>query len=122
MKIINQYQYLNYNVIKYDVLDSTMNLARHSQPNTIIVADMQTNGKGKMGRVWKSEKGNLYFSINIQASLATFESFLLILQFYYQWLQEHRALYLQPSSHVRFYVHLELHRYVFSIKQELSYL
>lgn len=68
MKIINQYQYLNYNIIKYDVLDSTMSLARHSQPNTIIVADMQTNGKGKMGRVWKSEKGNLYFSINIQAN------------------------------------------------------
>ena len=64
MNIINQKTYGKYNIFEYDVVDSTMNVIKTFQENTVIVAQKQESGKGKTGRVWNSENtGNLYFSI-----------------------------------------------------------
>jgi len=55
-------------------LDSTMNrakeLARAGCPEyTVVIADRQTEGRGRMQRVWQSEEGGLYFSIVLRPSL-----------------------------------------------------
>lgn len=63
-KIINQTRFLNYNIIEFDCVDSTMNAIKNFPINTIIIAQSQSNGKGKSSRIWNSENnGNLYFSI-----------------------------------------------------------
>ncbi len=49
------------NIIFYDITDSTNNEAkRHSnlKSGTLIIADDQTDGKGRLGRVWKSNSGD----------------------------------------------------------------
>lgn len=68
-KIINQTQFLNYDIIEFDCVDSTMNVVKNFSANTIVVAQSQSNGKGKSDRVWSSENnGNLYFSVLLNAS------------------------------------------------------
>jgi len=50
----------------YDSVTSTQDIARKSlTPNTIIQAKTQTNGKGRHGREWISQDGNLFFSFVI---------------------------------------------------------
>lgn len=49
-------------------LDSTNNLAKelaaHDAPSgTVVIADQQTAGKGRIGKSFYSPKGNLYFSV-----------------------------------------------------------
>lgn len=57
------------NVLYYDFLESTNNLARSlalqgAPEGTILVADEQTAGRGRMGRTWLSQPGaNLLFSL-----------------------------------------------------------
>lgn len=56
-----------YQVYYYSELDSTMDtaykLARGNCPGgTVVVAERQTKGRGRMTRVWHSEKGGLYFT------------------------------------------------------------
>lgn len=55
-------------------LDSTMNratvLAREScLPYTVVVADRQSTGRGRMQRQWQSEEGGLYFSVVLRPAL-----------------------------------------------------
>lgn len=55
-------------------LDSTMNRAKElarvgCPPYTVVIADRQTEGRGRMERVWQSEEGGLYFSIVLRPSL-----------------------------------------------------
>lgn len=56
-----------YNIIHLDVVDSTNNYLKENYQNTleytIVYADSQTNGKGRMGRKWISSGKNLEFSI-----------------------------------------------------------
>ena len=69
MNIIKEEKFLNYDIIEYDVVDTTMNVAKNFKANTIIIAQKQTSGKGKGNRVWNSENNNnLYFSLIIEAN------------------------------------------------------
>lgn len=60
-----------YKFFKFDVCDSTMDtckdLLSQNQPITdtslVVVADQQEKGRGRRGRTWKSDIGNLYISI-----------------------------------------------------------
>jgi BirA family biotin operon repressor/biotin-[acetyl-CoA-carboxylase] ligase len=55
-------------VLKFDRLESTSKLARElaedGEPEgTLVVADVQTAGTGRLGRRWESPKGGLWFSM-----------------------------------------------------------
>ena len=53
-------------IIEFDEVTSTNDVAKHnaeSNPsNMVIVAKSQTNGRGRRGNRWISQKGNLFFS------------------------------------------------------------
>lgn len=57
-----------YKLLSFDTLTSTQDLAhdlvvRHEATNkTIIIAEIQTNGRGRYNRTWISKSGNLYVS------------------------------------------------------------
>ena len=45
-------------------------LAENGAPSgTVVIADEQTSGSGRRGRLWSSPKGNLYFSIVIRVNI-----------------------------------------------------
>lgn len=61
-------RFIGQKVIHYPVLDSTMNAARMeaqwgAEAGTIIIADEQTAGRGRLQRSWLSPKGGLAFSV-----------------------------------------------------------
>lgn len=69
MNIIKEEKFLNYDIIEYDVVDTTMNVVKNCKVNTIVIAQKQTSGKGKGNRIWNSENNNnLYFSLIIEAN------------------------------------------------------
>lgn len=69
MNLINQEKFQNYDIIEYDVVDSTMNVIKNFPENTIIIAQKQEKGRGKGNRIWNSENNNnLYFSLIIKAN------------------------------------------------------
>ncbi|MBU2608667.1 MAG: biotin--[acetyl-CoA-carboxylase] ligase, partial [Chloroflexi bacterium] len=56
------------NVIHYSSLTSTMEVARGeaqrgAPEGTVIIADEQTAGQGRMGRVWQSPRGSIALSV-----------------------------------------------------------
>ena len=58
----------------HDALDSTMamarQLARDGCPEfTVVTADRQTKGRGRLGRIWHSRPGGLYFTIVLRPAL-----------------------------------------------------
>ena len=58
----------------HDTVDSTMaiarQLARDGCPEfTVVTADRQTSGRGRLGRVWHSRPGGLYFTIVLRPAL-----------------------------------------------------
>lgn len=62
------------NLIYYDIVDSTNNIAlklSETYPDgTVVLADCQTKGKGRLGRSWFSPPGsNIYLSIIIKTSI-----------------------------------------------------
>ncbi len=67
--------YKNYIIDHYSELASTNQLvfemAKNNQINDrhIIVADKQTQGRGRFERVWQSEIGNLYFSLLLRPKI-----------------------------------------------------
>lgn len=68
MQIINQESHLTYNIIEYDVVDSTMIVAKNFPENMVVVAKKQEKARGKGNRVWNAEdNNNLYFSVNLKA-------------------------------------------------------
>lgn len=55
-----------WNIEKFDEVTSTNDVAKqkseYNNDKLIIVADSQTNGRGRRGNKWISQKGNLFFS------------------------------------------------------------
>ncbi|THB74821.1 MAG: biotin--[acetyl-CoA-carboxylase] ligase [Desulfobulbaceae bacterium] len=63
------------NVHFFDEVDSTMNLgekfARDGCPSfTLVIAERQTHGRGRMRRVWASDAGGLYMSVILRPELS----------------------------------------------------
>lgn len=51
-------------------MDIARDLARKGAPHlTVVVADFQDKGRGRMRRVWLSEKGGLYFTLIIRLEM-----------------------------------------------------
>ncbi len=68
-----------FNVIAMDAVDGTnqeaKRLAADGAPDgTLVWALEQTAGKGRRGRRWVSEKGNLYFSLLLRPDYSTVEA------------------------------------------------
>ncbi|MBP7710067.1 MAG: biotin--[acetyl-CoA-carboxylase] ligase [Rickettsiales bacterium] len=66
---MKNFTHKNFTIHQFDELESTnskaFDLANSRQifENEIILADKQTNGRGRQSRVWSSPAGNLYFSL-----------------------------------------------------------
>ena len=62
-----------YNIIKFDTLPSTNKYLKEHYNQydefTVITTDNQTNGKGRMTRVWNSTKDDLTFSILLKPNI-----------------------------------------------------
>ena len=67
--------YKKYRIFEYDELgssnDEAMKMAGlgHFGDGDLVVAKCQNKGRGRLGRVWVSEIGNLYFSLILQPKL-----------------------------------------------------
>lgn len=85
--------WLGQKIIYYREIESTQKEAhelakRHFAHGTVVIAERQTNGKGRLGRSWHSEKGKgLWFSIILrpnfgyqQAPLITLYSSIMIIR------------------------------------------
>ena len=58
----------------FETLDSTMDAAlamarKGCESGTVVVAGRQTKGRGRMTRIWHSEKGGLYFTIVLRPEI-----------------------------------------------------
>jgi len=53
---------MKWEIKQFNSLVSTNLTARSCEPGTIVMAETQTGGRGRYGRVWQSPKGNLYVS------------------------------------------------------------
>jgi BirA family biotin operon repressor/biotin-[acetyl-CoA-carboxylase] ligase len=57
-----------------------MDMAMKGAPEgTIVIAETQTGGKGRLGRKWISPKGNLYLSVILRPVIATYKAPLITL-------------------------------------------
>lgn len=50
-------------VAVFDKIDSTSNFARNAEAQSVIIANEQTSGRGRVGKSFLSKKGGLYFSL-----------------------------------------------------------
>ncbi len=67
---------LGNNIIYMECVDSTNEHAKMIGKNggvngTIVIAERQTNGRGRRGRSWSSPEGNCYFSILLRPKIQT---------------------------------------------------
>ncbi|RLI81927.1 biotin--[acetyl-CoA-carboxylase] ligase [Archaeoglobales archaeon] len=54
----------------YKMVDSTNDAAkRHRKPSILFFAEVQTSGRGRLGRTWSSGPGGLYFTITLQPKI-----------------------------------------------------
>lgn len=73
---MNEFDWNGRNVHFYESIDSTnvqaKRMAEEDAPSgTVIVADMQTAGRGRRGRIWESPAGtNLYFTLIVRPDLS----------------------------------------------------
>lgn len=50
-------------------VSSTQDFVKHLPTGTVVVANRQTSGRGRLGRAWHSSEGGLYFSLSLPAGL-----------------------------------------------------
>ena len=55
--------FMKWDIHQFETLESTNMTARACPPGTVVMAEMQTAGRGRYGRTWQSPKGNLYMSL-----------------------------------------------------------
>ena len=53
---------MKWEIKQFNALASTNTTARDYPAGTIVMAETQTGGRGRYGRIWQSPKGNLYVS------------------------------------------------------------
>ena len=57
----------------FDTLESTMNEIKKNKYNSykevVVLAQRQTNGRGRRNNTWISDKGNLYLSIRLKQKI-----------------------------------------------------
>ncbi|MBQ7413241.1 MAG: biotin--[Alphaproteobacteria bacterium] len=53
---------MKWQIHHFEQVLSTNELAKDFPPQSVIIADIQTGGRGRYGRVWESPMGNLYLS------------------------------------------------------------
>ena len=53
---------MKWEIKQFNSLESTNTTARGCAPGTVVMAETQTAGRGRYGRVWQSPAGNLYAS------------------------------------------------------------
>jgi BirA family biotin operon repressor/biotin-[acetyl-CoA-carboxylase] ligase len=61
-------------ILYHDELDSTMNEAARlaedgAEEGTVVVAEVQTAGRGRFGRIWVSPAGNMWMSVLLRPSI-----------------------------------------------------
>ena len=76
-------RFIGQRVIYYPSLSSTMEVAKQeaqkgAAEGTVIIADEQTAGKGRIKRVWLSPKGNIALSVILYPSLAYLPSLIML--------------------------------------------
>lgn len=54
---------MKWNIVTFDTLESTNDEAFCHDYLSVVVADRQKNGRGRMGRAWQSLAGNLFCSV-----------------------------------------------------------
>ncbi|MBU1020903.1 MAG: biotin--[acetyl-CoA-carboxylase] ligase [Firmicutes bacterium] len=61
-------------ILRFDVLESTNDFAKLNYESldqgTIVIATKQTKGRGRNNKTWKSDQGNLYFSIVLKEDIS----------------------------------------------------
>lgn len=66
-KFVNRHlktHYLGREILHFKECDSTNRIAKElTSHGTVVIADSQTAGRGRLGREWQSEKGGIYMSI-----------------------------------------------------------
>ena len=56
-------------------MDEALNLARQGCPHmTVVIAESQQRGRGRMRRVWDSEGGGLYFTVIVRPELPALQA------------------------------------------------
>ncbi|MDU1348012.1 biotin--[acetyl-CoA-carboxylase] ligase [uncultured Clostridium sp.] len=68
-------QYIGRNIIHYNTIDSTnkvaKSLAMESKEGTVIVSEEQTNGRGRLGRNWRSpSRAGIWMSIILKPNIS----------------------------------------------------
>ncbi len=76
-------RFVGQRVIYYPVLPSTMEVAKleaqkGAGEGTVIIADEQTGGRGRMKRTWLSPKGSLALSIILRPSISYLPSLIMV--------------------------------------------
>jgi len=76
-------RFVGQRVIYYPSLTSTMEVARReaqqgAAEGTVIIADEQTAGRGRLGRVWLSPRGSIALSIILYPSLSHLPSLIML--------------------------------------------
>jgi len=78
-----QTRFIGQRTIYYPTLTSTMEAARQEAEQgagegTVIIADQQTAGRGRLQRLWVSPKGNIALSIILRPSIARLPSLIMV--------------------------------------------
>jgi BirA family biotin operon repressor/biotin-[acetyl-CoA-carboxylase] ligase len=80
-------------------MDEATTVARNGCPDfTVIVADRQTGGRGRMARVWFSDRGGLYFTIVVRPDVPIIHASLINLAAAVEMTRLLRSSYDVPAS------------------------
>ncbi len=70
---------LGMKVYHFKEVTSTMDIARklaQKEKETIVIAETQTKGRGRLGRYWHSAKGGIYFSLILKPKISPLQAHL----------------------------------------------